>query len=118
MRALNARRAAAYKRDRRGQRNLTIARGTRHLAGVVVPTIAGRPNGIAVGALPFNLELALGACAVRKCEIRRDGLGRIARSVAYGNLLGSAVKKFLDPGFVPSNLHRLVGLIVFGFVAA
>ena len=118
VRALNARRAATYKRDRRGQRNLSIARCARHLAGIVAPTIAGRPNGIAVGALPFNLELALEACAVRKCEIRRDGLGRIARSVTYDNLLGGAVKKFLDPGFVPSNLHCLVGLIVFGFVAA
>ena len=59
VRALNVRRAAAYKRDRRGQRNLAIARCARHLAGIVAPTIAGRPNGIAVGALPFNLELAL-----------------------------------------------------------
>ena len=117
MRALNVRRATAHKRNGRGQRYGAIARKARHLAGVVVPAITGRPNDIAVGALPFNLELALGACAVRKREIRRDGLGRIARSVAYGNLLGSIVEHLLNAGFVPSNLHCLAGLIVFGFVA-
>ena len=69
VRALNARRAAAHKRDRRGQRNVAIARRARHLAGVVAPTIAGRPNDIAVGALPANLELALGARTVRKRKV-------------------------------------------------
>ena len=111
VRALNVRRAAAHKRNRRGQSNGAIARDARHLAGVVVPAITGRPNDIAVGALPANLELFLGARAVRKCEVGRDGLGRITRSVTDDNLLGGIVEHLLNAGLVPSHLNRLVGLV-------
>ena len=69
VRALNVRRATAHKRNGCGQRNGTIARSTRHLAGVVAPAIAGRQNDIAFGTLPANLELVIGARAVRKREV-------------------------------------------------
>ena len=118
MRALDIARATAHKRNRRGQRNSAIARNARHLAGVVVPAITGRPNDIAVGALPANLELVLGTRAVRKREVGRNGLGRIARSVTDRNLLGGIVEHLLNAGLVPSNLHRLVGLVVLGLAIA
>ena len=118
VRALNVRRATAHKRNGRGQRYGAIARNARHLAGVVVPAITGRPNDIAVGALPANLELALGACAVRKREVGRNGLGRIARSVTDGNLLGGIVEHLLHTSLVPSNLHRLTGLVILGLAIA
>ena len=117
VRALDIARAALHKRNRRGQRNGAIARGARHLAGVIAPAIAGRPNGVAVGALPANLELALGARAVRKREVGRNGLGRIARSVTDGNLLGGIVEHLLHTSLVPSHLNRLVGLVILGLLA-
>ena len=118
MRALDIARAAAHKRNRRGQRYGAITRNARHLTGVVVPAITGRPNDIAVGALPANLELVLRTRAVRKREVRRNGLGRIARSVTDRNLLGRIVEHLLNAGLVPSNLHRLVGLVVLGLAIA
>ena len=118
VRTLDIARATAHKRNRHGQRNSAIARNARHLAGVVVPAITGRPNDIAVGALPANLELVLGTRAVRKREVGRNGLGRIARSVTDRNLLGGIVEHLLNAGLVPSNLHRLVGLVVLGLAIA
>ena len=118
VRALNVRRATAHKRNGRGQRNGTIARNARHLAGVVVPAITRRPNDIAVGTLPANLELALGACAVRKREIGRNGLGRIAHGVTDRNLLGGIVEQLLNADLVPSNLHGLVGQVILGLAIA
>ena len=118
MRALDIARAAAHKRNRRGQRNSAIARNARHLAGVVFPAITGRPNDIAVGALPANLELVLGTRAVRKREVGRNGLGRIARSVTDRNLLGGIVEHLLNASLVPSHLNRLVGLVILGLAIA
>ena len=118
MRALDIARAAVHKRNRRGQRNGTIARSTRHLAGVVAPAIAGRPNDIAVGTLPFNLKLVLDARAIRQRQVGRNGLGRIARSVTDGNLIGRIIEHLLNAGLVPSNLHRLVGLVMLGLAIA
>ena len=118
VRALNVRRAAAHKRNGRRKRNVAIAREARHLAGVVAQAITGRPNDVAVGALPANLELALGAHAVRKREVGRNRLGRIARSVADGNLLGGIVEHLLHASLVPSNLHRLVRPVVLGLAVA
>ena len=118
VRALDIARAALHKRNRRGQRNGAIARGARHLAGVVAAAIAGRPNGVAVGALPFNLKLVLAARAIWQRQVRCNGPGRIARSVTDGNLLGCIVEQLLNAGLVPSHLNRLVGLVVLGLAVA
>ena len=117
MRALDVLRTVFHKRDRRGQRNGAIARGARHLAGVIVPAVTGRPKNVAVRALPANLELALGARAVRKREVRRDGLSRIARRIADGDLLSGIVEHLLHAGLIPSHLNRLVGLVILGLLA-
>ena len=109
---------AARNRNLGGQRHVSIARCARNLTRLIFPAITRNRQALGVGACPFNREFLCGTRLVRKRDILGHAIGGLARRVTNLQGFGSTVKKVLQFSFVPSNLHRLVGLVVLGLAVA
>ena len=112
-RRLGAVAAAANVRhefDRGSKRDGAIGCSAHHLAAVVAPTVAGNIDLIAI-RFPRNLELVVGAGAVRQRKVTGDRIGRIARCKSNSQILRSVVKQLLKHVLVPRH-GDVAGLVV------
>ena len=109
---------AARNRNLGGQRHVSIARCARNLSRLIFPAITRNKQALGVGACPFNREFLCGTRLVRKRDILGHAIGGLARRVANLQGFGGSVKKVLQFGLVPSNLHGLVGQIILGLAIA
>ena len=108
----------ARNRNLGGQRHVSIARCARNLTRLIFPAITRNRQALGVGACPFNREFLCGTRLVRKRDILGHAIGGLARRVANLQGFGSTVKKVLQLSLVPSNLHRLAGLVIHGLAIA
>ena len=108
----------ARNRNLGGQRHVSIARCARNLTRLIFPAITRNRQALGVGACPFNREFLCGTRLVRKRDILGHAIGGLARRVANLQGFGSTVKKVLQLSLVPSNLYRLVGLVILGLAVA
>ena len=109
---------ATRNRNLGGQRHVSIARCARNLTRLIFPAITRNRQALGVGACPFNREFLCGTRLVRKRDILGHAIGGLARRVANLQGFGGSVKKVLQFGLVPSNLHGLVGQIILGLAIA
>ena len=109
---------AARNRNLGGQRHVSIARCARNLTHLIFPAITRNKQALGVGACPFNREFLCGTRLVRKRDILGHAIGGLARRVANLQGFGGSVKKVLQLSLVPSNLYRLVRLIILGLAIA
>ena len=109
---------ATRNRNLGGQRHVSIARCARNLTRLIFPAITRNRQALGVGACPFNREFLCGTRLVRKRDILGHAIGGLARRVANLQGFGGTVKKVLQLSLVPSNLYRLVGLVILGLAIA
>ena len=98
--------------DRGSKRDGAIGCSAHHLAAVVAPTVAGNIDLTAI-RFPRNLELVVGAGAVRQRKVTSDRIGRIARCKSNSQILRSVVEQLLKHVLVPRH-GDVAGLVVDG----